>query len=143
METTWVLAADAARARIFAVLDRNQAISEIENFVHVQSREYDRDLRSDAQGRAHGGLVGHSIPPRTDPTEHEADQFSRSLSDFLEQARNEHRYDKLCLIAPPKFLGLLRQHLSTDAQRLIDKEIAKDISWFDQQQIADYIRQVN
>lgn len=141
MQNTWVIAADASRARIFEVLGNNQAIKEIEAFVHAQSRAQDRELVSDAQGRSHGGTVGHSIPPRTDPSEHEADVFSHTLADYLEQARTQHRYDKLRLIAPPKFLGMLRSHLSKDAQRLVEEELAKDISWFDSRDVEEYIRQ--
>jgi protein required for attachment to host cells len=141
MLNTWVIAADASRARIFEVLGNKQVVNEIEAFVHRDSREYDRELVSDAQGRAHGGMIGHSMAPRTDPSEHEADVFSHSIAEYLEKARVEHRYDKLQLIAPPKFLGMLRKHLSKDAQRLVARETPKDISWFDSGDVERYIRE--
>ncbi|HKY01775.1 MAG TPA: host attachment protein [Burkholderiales bacterium] len=142
MHITWVLAADASRARIFQVLDDNQTVTEIETFIHPSGRESDRDLTTAPQGRFRGGgdPSGHSAPERTTPTEHEANVFSKEVSDYLERARNEQRYEHLRLIAPPKFLGMLRQHLTKDAQRLIDKEIPKDISWHDTSEIERYIR---
>ncbi len=145
MPTTWVIAADASRARIFRMLDRNQGIEEISDFVHQESRAKDRDLITDARGGYFVGDVGmgHSAPSRTDPAEHEADRFSKELSDYVEKARTRHEFDNLCLIAPPKFLGMMRQNLSRESQKLIDKEIPKDISWFNPRDIETYIKNSN
>lgn len=147
MQTTWVIAADASRARIFQVLGRNESIEELETFVHMEGRQMDRELRTDAQGQyfsvgAQGSnaKMGHAAEERTSPTEHAADVFSKTLSDYLEKARTQHKYDQLCLIAPPKFLGLLRQNLSKEAQKLVEKEIPKDISWFNPRDIESYIK---
>ena len=145
MPTTWVIAADASRARIFRMPDRNRDLEEIGDFVHQASRAKDRDLITDAQGRYFGGELGmgHSAPSRTDPTEYEADRFSKQLSDYVEKARTQHEFDNLCLIAPPKFLGMMRQNLSREAQKLINKEIPKDISWFNPRDIETYIKGTN
>ena len=145
MPTTWVIAADASRARIFRMLDRNQGIEEIGDFVHQESRAKDRDLITDAQGRYFGGELGmgHSAPSRIDPSEHEAGRFCKELSNYVDKARTQHEFDHLCLIAPPKFLGMMRQNLSKEAQRLINKEIPKDISWFNPRDIETYIKGAN
>lgn len=141
MKTTWIVAADASRARIFEMLGRAENLHEIETFVHPASREHDRDLVSDAHGRfQRSDEAGQSAPERTDASEHEAQLFSRTLSTHLEQARNAHRYDQLRLIAAPKFLGLLRQNLSKEAQKLIEKETPKNLSWFDSNDIASFIK---
>lgn len=146
MQTTWVIAADASRARIFQMLGRNQ-IEEIEDFIHNESRQMDRELRTDAIGQyfpqgAQGSnaKMGHSAVERTEPTEHEAEVFSRTLGGYLDKARTDHKYDQLCLIAPPKFLGLLRKNLSKEALRMVDKEVPKDISWFNPRDIESYIK---
>ena len=149
MQTTWVIAADASRARVFQLLGRNN-IEEIETFVHPEGRQKDRELRTDAMGQyfpkgAQGSnaKMGHSAVEPTDPTEHEAEVFSRTLGDYLDKARTQRKYDRLCLIAPPKFLGLIRQNLSKDAQRMVDKEVPKDISWFNPRDIENYIKGIN
>lgn len=146
MQTTWVVAADASRARIFQMLGRNH-IEEIEDFIHKESRQKDRELRTDAIGQyfpkgAQGSnaKMGHAAIERTEPTEHEAEIFSRTIGGYLDKARTQHKYDQLCLIAPPKFLGLLRKNLSKEAQRMVDKEIPKDISWFNPRDIESYIK---
>jgi len=145
MQKTWVLAADASRARIFQMEGRNN-IEEIEAFVHPEGRQKNRELRTDAVGQfsAKGSPErGGDMIERTEPAEHEAELFSRALGNYLDKARTQHRYDQLCLIAPPKFLGMVRQNLSKDAQRMIDKEISKDISWFNPRDIENYIKSLN
>lgn len=144
MRTTWVVAADASRARIFRMLGRSQ-VEEIEDFIHPAGRQKDRELRTDASGQAfakgaQGSNVGHATGERTEPTEHEAEVFSRTIGEFLDKARVENLYDELCLIAPPKFLGLLRKTLSKEAQRMICKEIPKNVSWFNSRDIEAVIR---
>ena len=141
MKTTWIVAADASRARIFEMHGRAEGLHEIESFVHPASREHDRDLVSDAHGRfQRSDEAGQSASERIDASEHEAALFSKTLSAHLEQARNAHRYDQLRLIAAPKFLGLLRQNLSKAAQKLIEKETSKNLSWFDSNDIESFIR---
>jgi len=46
---------------------------------------------------------------------------------------------KLCIVAPPKFLGLLRQHLRREVQKLLAVTSAKDVAWLDARSIAEYI----
>lgn len=142
MQTTWVVAADASRARIFRMLGRNH-IEEIEDFIHKEGRQKDRELRTDAIGQysARGAPAsGGDLIERTEPTEHEAEIFSRTLGGYLDKARTDHKYDHLCLIAPPRFLGLLRKSLSKEALRMVDKEVPKDISWFNPRDIESYIK---
>lgn len=143
MPTTWVIAADASRARIFEVLGQQQAVHEIETFVHRESREKDRDLRTDAPGRYGSGpqMTGHAETARSDASDHEALVFSREIGNYVEAARTQNRFEQLCLMAPPKFLGLLRQNLSKDAQRLVGREIPKDISWFDSADAERYVQE--
>ncbi|UXY14466.1 host attachment protein [Chitiniphilus purpureus] len=141
MTKTWILAADASRARIFE-LDGRARLREIEEFEHPQGRAQNRELNTDAEGRYFGGgqMQGHSAQPRLDAAQHEAERFSRSLGGYLEHARVQHRFDRLCLFAPPKFLGLMRSQLSKDALRLVEEEVPKDIAQLAPREIEDYLR---
>jgi protein required for attachment to host cells len=143
MQTTWILAADSSRVRIFEEMDAQHHLREIQDFAHPAGHAQDRDLETDAKGRYFGKgerVIGHTAEPNTDPVEHENELFSKSIGDFLDKARNEHRYDKLCVIAPPKFLGLLRQNMSKEAQKLVEEEIVKDVSWFDEKEIERFVQ---
>ncbi|GAA5786065.1 hypothetical protein GCM10007860_31390 [Chitiniphilus shinanonensis] len=141
MTKTWILAADASRARIFEV-DGRTRLREIESFAHPEGRAQNRDINSDAEGRYASGVApqGHSGQPRLDAAQHEAERFSRSLGGYLEQARVEHRYERLCLIAPPRFLGLMRSQLSKEALRMVQEEVPKDISQLAVHEITDYLK---
>ncbi|KJK13284.1 hypothetical protein UB46_40210 [Burkholderiaceae bacterium 16] len=129
MTTIWTITADSSRARIFQAHGTGNDFHEIQDFINPLGRARDGELRQDAQGRYAGkGEPGHSVPPRTDPIEREHDAFARMLGQFLEQAGQEHRYDKLRLAAAPKFLGKLREHLGKAAQKAVFEEFDENIS---------------
>ena len=144
MQSTWILAADSSRVRIFQEMDTEHHLEEVQDFATPAGHAQDRDLLTDAPERRKvpQGAVGssHDGEPETDPVMHENEKFSKDVGEFLEKARSEQRYDKLCVIAPPKFLGLLRQNLSKEAQKLVEKEIDKNISWFDKGEIEQFVR---
>lgn len=145
MQTTWIVAADSSRARIFEVHGKQDHLQEIQDFSNPAGRANTREIESDKRGHffaspegTHG--EGDSYQPRVEAVEHETELFSKQVSEFLDQACHEHRYDKLCLIAFPKFLGMMRKNLSKETQRLVEEEVSKDISWQDTREIEDYVR---
>ena len=143
MQTTWILAADNSRARIFEEIDAQHHLQEIQDFAHPAGHFAEHDFDADAKGRYFGKgerSQGHTAEPNVDPITHENERFCRELSQFLEQARNEHRYDRLYVVAPPKFLGLLRKNLSKEAEKLVVEEIVKDLSKLEQREIEDFLR---
>lgn len=142
MQTTWIVAADEHRARIFEVEGKQSNFHEIEDFINPQARLSDRDINTDAKGRyfGRGQGAGDTSDPSVTAEQHAADLFSKSVGAYLDQARQEHRYDKLRLIAFPKFLGALRKHLSKETQELVEDEVSKNISNLEPRQVEEYIR---
>lgn len=144
MQTTWVIAADSSRARIFEMGEDEGHLHEIENMVNPEGRQQGREVRSDAEGRfATGtGVVGqgHTTQPRVDPVEHQVELFSKRLGRFIDQACVQHKFDSLCLIAPPKFLGLMRENMSDQARKAVSEEIPKDIAWLSDHEIEQYLK---
>ncbi len=141
MQKLWIVAADSSRARIFEVSPPDRHFQEIEDLANPPGRGTNRDIRSDGYGRFYGKGErdqGHTASPPVDAVTHETELFSKDVGEYLDKARTEHRYDKLYLIASPKFLGLIRQNLSKEAQKLVEKELAKDVSWFDAKEIEAY-----
>jgi hypothetical protein len=51
--TTWIVAADASRARVLQVMDRNR-LEEVENLLNPEGRLHGRDLVTDAHPRFSG-----------------------------------------------------------------------------------------
>jgi protein required for attachment to host cells len=149
MDTTWIVAADAGRARIFAETDRNRPLQEIEDMVHSASRmrtseQYTDRLGSTASGQsmhnASGAAPGSQYEPPQTPDEHEAELFARDICDFLLKSHQGGKFQKLELIAEPKFLGVLRAIVDPQLKPLISREINKDYSQYSGHQLREQMR---
>ncbi len=129
MATTWIIAADASRARILQVTDRERHLAEIDDLLNPEGRVDERQLTTDAQPRFHGSSGPASDREETSAAEHATDLFAKRVGDYLDKARSAHRYDRLHLVAPPRFLGKLRGALGKEVQKLVADELPKDLSW--------------
>ena len=149
---TWIVTADESRARVLQVQDRaTQALEEVENFVNPSGRAHERDLQSDAEPRfnGHGGVGKAGTAPTGGPAsdretqgaiEHSVKVFAKQLGSYLEQARQQQRYDELVLVAPPKFLGALRKELGKEVNQTIADELPKDLSGLNTHELSAYLR---
>lgn len=135
MATTWIVAGDASRARILQVTGRS-AVREVETLVNPKGRAHGRELLEDAHSRFRGTRALGSDPEQMSAPEVEAERFSREIGEYLDRARMRHRYDRLFLLAPPRFLGMLRKEVG----KLVRDEIDKDLSWFDARDIDRFLK---
>jgi protein required for attachment to host cells len=142
MPTTWVLAADSARARLFELAPRGRALREVRDFVHPAGRQRGRELVTDAQGRHFVAGRRDQAPanePHTTPEQVEEERFARALAAHLERGRTSNRYERLCLLAPPRFLGRLRAALTTEVGKLVSRSVSKDLLALDAAAIKGYL----
>lgn len=114
MAITWIVAADSARAKVLQFADRGQRVAEVEDLLNPEGKLHEGDLVTDTD-------------EPTDAVEHSVDLFSKRLGEYLEKARTQNRYDKLYLVAPPKFLGRLRKNLGKEVAKLVSDELDKDL----------------
>jgi protein required for attachment to host cells len=141
MQRTWIVAADNTRARIFEAEGVGKNFHEIQDFVNEAGRERYQDLRTDAKGRFYGKGErdqAHTAEPDIDASVHETELFAKKVCEYLDKARLEHKYDALFVVAFSKFLGMMRDSLSKEAQQLIQREMTKDISSYDEKDIAKF-----
>lgn len=143
MQTMWVVAADASRARIFEMDDDSDGLREIEDMINPEGRQDGHELQSDAEGQNFSGrgLQRNTSQPQQTPEQHDVAQFSKQVSRFIDKACGERRFDALCVIAPPKFIGLMRENLGEEARQAVTEEIPKDIAWFEGRDIEKYVRE--
>jgi len=137
METR-VIVADSARARIFISRDVLNHLAEQDDFVHPEARLANRDLVSDAAGKSrdpHG-----SLDPETTAKEHEAENFAKFLARHLKEMHSEQHFECLILIAPPRFLGLLRKELPPPLDQLVERTIHRDLTTASVEEIIDCIK---
>ena len=140
MTTTWIIAADSSRARILQVTDRDEHLDEIDDLLNPEGRVHDRELISDAHPRFHGTSGPGSDREETSATQHATELFAKRVGEYLDKARSAHRYDRLHLVAPPKFLGQLRKELDKEVQKLVTEELPKDLSWLKAHDLQERLR---
>src|SRR4051812_14856125 len=107
MGTTWLLVANRSRARLLEVQLGSDTPSEIADFANPEGRAHGRDVRSDADGRFYGKgerTQGHAAAKEPDLAAKQVDHFAEEIRDYLEHARNEHRFGQLWIVAAPAFL---------------------------------------
>jgi protein required for attachment to host cells len=97
---TWVLAADASRARIFETRGLKLDLQQVEDLRNPAARTVESKEQNDAAREA----------------------FARSVADHLERCRTQHRFERLRLAVDPRFLALLRAHLSIETLKLVYEE---------------------
>ena len=131
---TWILVADAHRARCFEQTALNTALTELADFVYPHSRvthEGSADRSGDA-GKGHGrtGHAGTQFEPQTEAGAKERDSFARQLADYLNQGVAAQRCSSLALIATSPMLGALKPHLSSVAGKLLKRSVAMDLTHY-------------
>lgn len=129
MEPTWILVADAARARLFTVERPRGPLQELADFVNPAERLQERELTTDDPGRftAPGGSR-HAVGEARRTKDEYARRFADELAGYLRHARTRDEYRRLYLVADPRFLGTLREQLDEPTQRLVVAAIDKEIS---------------
>jgi len=149
MDTTWIVAADAGRARIFAETDQQHPLQEIEDMVNPAARMRTSEQLSDrmsptsAAGSSHntgGALPSKQYEPQQTVEEREAEFFAKSVCGVLMKGHQAGKFQKLELIAEPKFLGLLRGVLDPQLKPLVSRELNKDYSQYSGHQLREQMR---
>lgn len=119
MSSTWILVADGSHARLFQATVASQPWRLVEKLDREHSREQTNRTES-----------------HEDRGEHD---FARLLAGALETKRQGGGFERLVLVAPPKFLGQLRGELTAslatcvirskdaDYTNLSDAELLKHI----------------
>ena len=129
MNVTWVLIANGSEARLFEKNDDPKLLSLIKEFNHPESRDKGLDLASDRAGNFNGEIskAAHgSFTEATSPKEYEVERFAMILTDELDTARNENRYNNLIVVSSPHFHGLLNGYMNEHVAKMVNKHIEKD-----------------
>jgi protein required for attachment to host cells len=143
----WVVVANSTGARIFTPappaprLKDPEALQysmeelppsrlvELETLEHPEGRLKSQSMDADRPGRSFesAGMKRHAMSREVDPKNQEAIAFARRVTNRLESARRQGEVDRLILVAAPEFLGLLRDNLTSELRRMIEKELSLDL----------------
>jgi protein required for attachment to host cells len=69
----------------------------------------------------------HSLGPDEGLKEKEAGRFAHDLAHHLRAGREQGRFRRLYVVAPPHFLGVLRQHVDEHTLALVIESFDKDL----------------
>lgn len=139
MTTTWILSANRSSASLFERNGKN--LRRLQIIEHPEGAMQNRETGTDAPGRSFDsfGQGRHAMGTVQEPVEHIAQQFALELAELLNKGRVAHAYDKLILIAEPKFLGLLRAALDKNTATLVFQTISKDLPHINEEDLAKYL----
>lgn len=148
MDATWIVTANAGRARFYAEPDPADRLHEIEDMVNDGARlktnesETDRMSPNAAGQSVHstgGALPNKTYQPASTPAQHATELFAKDVAKYLLKAHHEGRYREIALVASPEFLGLLRQELDPQLQKLVSVEINKDYTGMAPEQLHEQV----
>lgn len=143
MDTTWIIVADSSHARIFQTRDGGRTLEEIEDLANPLGRADNKQVATDGGGQYFGPEGrGHTAPRVEEPVQHEVRQFARHLGHRLDTAAAQNRYQRLALVAAPRFLGLLRDSLDRQTRKLVCAESAKNIASFARHELDPCLREL-
>lgn len=149
MDSTWIVAANAGRARIFSQPAAGERLEEINDMVNTAVRLRTTETESDALGQRAASKSRHSTgaptqpsgyEPNQSPAEHQTEIFARSVAGYLRQAQLEGRYRELVLTASPEFLGVLRRMLDPHLIACVGTQIDKDYTQLRPDELREQVR---
>jgi protein required for attachment to host cells len=94
-------------------------------------------VRTGLRGR---GLT--ALPPHTAPKEIDADRFAVEVAHALRVGRERGEYDFLALVAPPRFLGLVRDKLDTQVRRRLVACVDKELTLAQPRELSPHLSDV-
>jgi len=128
MTTLYILVADSASAKLFKAHKPLKSLELVFDQNHLQGRQKRSDFDSDRAGLRISTAKGyHSFAGDKDSHKHEEEEFARRLGDVLKSEYQRGKFDQLIIVAPPHFLGFIRQHLSKDCMSVLVKSINKNL----------------
>ena len=135
MDEEWIMLANASQARVYSRERKDGRLTELDDFVHPQSRQMGREIDDSRAGRVEKGLgaSGHGstqLESRTPPRQKQHEQFAHQLADYIDAAIKQRRIESWVLIASNPFLGEIKAHLSQHAEKALHAAVTSDLSSF-------------
>ncbi len=139
MSRTWILLGHRTGARIFENPGPGKGLAPVEEIPHPQGRLKNQDFDADKPGRAFDshGTGRHALQRAHSPVEQAAILFAKQLAERLEQARVAGRYERLVLVAEPRFLGWLRAALSPETAQRVVASVDKDYAELEARELSE------
>jgi protein required for attachment to host cells len=140
---TWILVADASRARLFAIGSKVNHWSLRKEFAHPASAAKVSEILTDKAGRVQQRMATgkrSAVETPTSPKETEAKRFAHELAAELVREHGRNSYSRLVLVAAPQFLGLLRACISAPVMKCVVATVHKDLTHVPERELPERLR---
>lgn len=139
---TWILIADGSIGKIYDYIYKDSQLNLMKEFSSKDAHLSSAELGSDKPGRSHDSMGGarHSIEPKMDIHKKEKINFIQHIADYLNHSENKKEFDQLFICAASETLGHLRKLLNKQVSSLVTKEINKDLSHSNKNDILEHIK---
>lgn len=109
---TWILVANSAAAKLLNTDSlRVKEPTIIDEFFHPNSRKKGSELLADKPGVYKNDTSGVNMFSKNNPKDVEAEHFAVDLAHEIKKYWDQYRFEKLILVMPAQFYGLLKKHL--------------------------------
>jgi protein required for attachment to host cells len=144
-KTFWIVVADESRAIVYTKELKRDPLQELFTLDNEVAREKMADLISDRGGRSfdsHGQGRHTMAREKSDPKTQASIAFAKDIADRITRAKNDGSCRDFALIAAPRFLGSLRDALSTAGNAepvvTIDKQVVDQDTDFIERLVAEH-----
>ena len=125
----WIVVADEFQAIFYAREDKHSPLQKLSTFENETAREKLADLISDRGGRSFGsqGAGRHAYDEEKSNLKTQSyAAFAKNVAERIREGSLGRKFRKLIIIAPPRFLGVLRKALDkagVEPDLTINKEV--------------------
>jgi protein required for attachment to host cells len=127
---TWVLIADAARARIFENTGKGTGLTIVQDMTLDAELLPSHELGTDRPGRSFDsvGSGRHAMESPSDLHREQKRQFARRIAEAIAERQARRSFDRLVLVAPPVTMGDLRAALPDKVKSVVAAEVVADLT---------------
>lgn len=137
----WILVANQSEAQIYSSDRLPWNLLLVDGLANKEGAAHSRDLVSDVPGRAFDSIGSgrHAMASNTSVKEEQRRRFVKEMVERLQTAYLKGVFDKLVLLAAPAVLGVIRKTLTADLEKIVIKEIPKDVIGQDVEKIQSQL----
>ncbi len=121
---TWILVADHSRAQLYLNVSPGKQLQKVKDIASPGDPTPRHDDSHDGQELRHHG-----------------EAFAGELCTLLHEGRVNHNYDRLILVAAPKFLGQIRAKLDKPTHAAVTATLDKDFMRLSDNEIQAHLHE--
>jgi protein required for attachment to host cells len=136
----WVVVCDGAKALIFENIGDKEYPDLRTREVFEQDNPPTSEQGTDRPGRSHSSVgAGRSAVGQTDWHDQAEAKFLKDIAEKLHLAVHGGKTKALVIVAPPRALGMIREHYTPAIKQALQTEIDKDLVKMPADQIEKHL----